>query len=446
MKRRVYLTAGVLGMIATLPGQTVGISVFADALIDSLALTRVQMSFAYLLGTIASAFLLTPAGRVYDRYGSRAVGTVAAVGLGVSLLVLTQAPEVSAALGSSFLPPAAGALVVMSIGFFLIRFLGQGMLNLVGRTMIMKWYDDRRGAANAVISIAIPLSFSYAPRLLDGMIGAFGWQETWGIMGLVLIFAIGSLALITFRDPQQKSGDDAPDLATEDSSTPIPAFLVPVGRLLSRLGIRRTREPARPYRQYTLSDAAKTPAFWVFNAVVTVSSMLITGFVFHIVAVLAESGLTRSEALAVLLPAAVVSVTIQPLASVASDFMRLKYFAVVHGVSLAVFLGSLIVLPVSFLGYPFLIAAKGIAMAMFGINHIVVWPRFYGTTHLGAVSGFNTACMVAGSALGPYAFSLIHSATGSFRAMAIVSAPVCLLIGIAGAWANNPNRQSAAFN
>jgi len=49
----------------------------------------------------------------------------------------------------------------------------------------------------------------------------------------------------------------------------------------------------------------------------------------------------------------------------------------------------------------------GIAMATMEVNQAVVWPRCYGLTHhLGTIAGFAAACMVAESALGPYAFSL----------------------------------------
>lgn len=437
-----FLIAGLVGMMASFPGQTVGVSAFTDALIESLSLTRVHMSLAYLIGTISSALLLTPAGRLYDRLGSRVVGSAAAVGLGLSLLALTRAPQLSRLLASGPVGPAVSALVVMSAGFFLIRFWGQGMMTLVGRTMIMKWFDDKRGAANAVLSIGIPLSFAYAPQLLDTLINQRGWQGTWFLLGLILVFGIGTVALLTFRDPPYGRGaHEGPDIEPDDGPSPAPTVLLPAARVLRRLGLRRTSEPMRPSRQYTLREALRSWPFWIFNGVITLSSMLITGFTFHVVGVMAEAGIGRSAALAVLFPAALVSVSIQPLGSVASDYMRLKYFAIVHGLSLAVFLLSLLVLRASAtMGYPLLVASKGIAMAMFGINHVVVWPRFYGTRNLGAISGFNTACMVAGSAVGPYVYSLFEATTGSFAPIAWFFAPIAVLFGVAAFFADNPNR------
>ncbi|MFP4704359.1 MAG: hypothetical protein ACLFMV_06085, partial [Spirochaetaceae bacterium] len=69
-KRIIFLIAGLVGMMASFPGQTVGVSAFTDELIRSLSLSRVHMSLAYLIGTISSAALLTPAGKLYDRRGA----------------------------------------------------------------------------------------------------------------------------------------------------------------------------------------------------------------------------------------------------------------------------------------------------------------------------------------------------------------------------------------
>ena len=60
-----------LGFLMSIPGQTMGMAVFADAFIDATGLSRTQLSTAYLLGTLGSAALLTRAGRWYDRFGAR---------------------------------------------------------------------------------------------------------------------------------------------------------------------------------------------------------------------------------------------------------------------------------------------------------------------------------------------------------------------------------------
>ena len=54
----VILAASTVGILASIPGQTMGVSVFTDHLIAALRISRVQLSTAYMFGTVASSFML----------------------------------------------------------------------------------------------------------------------------------------------------------------------------------------------------------------------------------------------------------------------------------------------------------------------------------------------------------------------------------------------------
>ena len=73
----VILVAGTIGIVASIPGQTAGVSVFTDHLTESTGMTRLQLSIAYLIGTGAGGFLLPRGGRAIDRRGSRVVALAA---------------------------------------------------------------------------------------------------------------------------------------------------------------------------------------------------------------------------------------------------------------------------------------------------------------------------------------------------------------------------------
>jgi OFA family oxalate/formate antiporter-like MFS transporter len=81
----VVLVAGTIGAIASVPGQTAGVSVFTDDLISTTGLTRLQIAIAYLVGTGTSGLLLGAGGRAIDRYGSRVVALGATLGLAMTL-------------------------------------------------------------------------------------------------------------------------------------------------------------------------------------------------------------------------------------------------------------------------------------------------------------------------------------------------------------------------
>jgi|GEM_PF-4243018 len=56
------LMAGAMGLLMSVPGQAIGVSVFTDPLLEALGLTPSQLSTAYMFGAIGSACLLPWAG------------------------------------------------------------------------------------------------------------------------------------------------------------------------------------------------------------------------------------------------------------------------------------------------------------------------------------------------------------------------------------------------
>ena len=69
--RVVVLGISTLGMAATLPGQTAGVSLFIDAFIEDLGLSRSLVSWFYTVATVLSSLGLPLVGRLVDRYGPR---------------------------------------------------------------------------------------------------------------------------------------------------------------------------------------------------------------------------------------------------------------------------------------------------------------------------------------------------------------------------------------
>ena len=109
----------------SIPGQTMGMAVFADAFIDATGLTRTQLSTAYLVGTLGSAFLLTRAGRWYDRVGARMMLVASSVLLGLTVLFLAGVDILANALAQFFgIAVSLLSLPLMVVGYFGVRFAG----------------------------------------------------------------------------------------------------------------------------------------------------------------------------------------------------------------------------------------------------------------------------------------------------------------------------------
>lgn len=153
----VVLVCGALGVLASAPGQTVGVAVFTDYLIEAHHLSRNWLSFAYFAGTIGSALVITRAGRWYDRWGGRWVSAASAALLAVVLLGMSFSVPIATSL-ASVLPDSyrhQASFIVLMLGFFAMRFFGQGMLTLSSRNMVLEWFEQRRGMALAFIGTSI---------------------------------------------------------------------------------------------------------------------------------------------------------------------------------------------------------------------------------------------------------------------------------------------------
>jgi hypothetical protein len=133
----------------------------------------------------------------------------------------------------------------------------------------------------------------------------------------------------------------------------------------------------------------------------------------------------------------VISVSLALVAGSASDRMNLKYLLMAMQVGLLVSLAGLAALdrPGALV---LVIAGNGLAMGLWQVLGAVTWPRFYGLAHLGAISGFAMAATVLGSALGPYLFSRVLTATGAYAPACLICAVVVVAVGFYSPWCNNP--------
>lgn len=439
----VILALGAITTMMTLPGQTMGFSVFTDFLIEALGVSRLSLSLAYLVGTISSAFVLTPAGKLYDKAGPRLIGTLTAALLGLTLFYLSRVDVVAGAVADSgVLPLSVAAFVSIVFGFFAARFLGQGVLSLVARNIVMTWFERRRGMANAILGATISFGFSAAPRLLNALIEAGGWRQAWRSMGWVIGIGFPILFFLIARDSPSACGMH-PDGALQDD--PVTRSAAPKGpaRLVRRLIPARIRVKfstplsANPEHPRALREAMRTYSFWVFIAALTLFSFYVTGLTFHVVSIFGEAGMDRTRAVSIFLLASVIAVILGFTASWLSDFAKMKYFLMAQLIGLSLSATALALLRPGAV-VVLMIVGNGINAGLFGLLSSVTWPRFYGVRHLGEISGFAMGWMVAGSAIGPYAFSLSLDLLGSFRPVGWVALSVAAVLFILGTRADRP--------
>jgi OFA family oxalate/formate antiporter-like MFS transporter len=414
----VILVVATLGVLVSAPGQTMGVSTFTDYLLESIGITRDQLSMAYMFGTIGSSFILTYAGKLYDKYGARWVGMVTSLILAAVLVLLSQSDRIIRALVSDSTSGfyTGMAIAILILFFFMLRFSGQGVLTMVSRNMLMKWFVAKRGLVNGISSVFVSLGFSMAPLTFDMLIQGTSWRYAWLLMALFIGVFFTIFIFLFFRDNPEDL-NLLPDNENIDHS--------------------KDKVQVKAFKQFDLKEAQGTITFWLFAIPLSLYALYVTGFTLHLVSIFEQAGLSREQALAIFIPVAVASVSIALVGGWISDRIKLKYllYLMLFGEFVALFsLGNMN----DGLYYYGFIVGNGIVSGVFNVLMAVTWPRFYGRKNLGKITGFVMALIVFGSALGPFLFSVSFSKFGSYSFAVFGLAIIVVIIAGLSFKANNP--------
>ena len=381
----IVLVVGSIGVLASVPGQTAGVSVFTDHLTEATGLSRLQLSIAYLIGTGSSGLLLSRGGRAIDRHGSRKVALGAVLGLAATLVGLSMVGPM----------PTAVGIAVMSLGFGCLRFTGQGLLTLTSRTMISQWFEKRRGVVTSSSNAVMSFAFASSPALLLALIEIDGFRTAWRILAVVLVAVVGTVVVLFFRDSPESSG------------------------LIIDGGIAEPLEDAPPTivgtdNDRTRAEAVRDLSFWAVTIPVMAMAATSTALTFHILDFGAELGISDDRMVSIFVPIAFVSVPVALLGGWLIDTIP-----AVRVAALMSFAQIVMYIAVSMLDRPVAavigIAAWGISAGCYAPLTSAAIPRLFGRRHLGSIAGLQMSCMVVGSAVGPALFALVQSITDSYR-------------------------------
>jgi MFS family permease len=383
------LLAGSLGMLMTIPGQTVGVSVFLDKIILDLDISRSLVSFLYLLGTVSGSFFLPGVGRFIDRCGPRKAVIIIA-----SLF----------ALACVYMGLVAN-IIMLALGFIAIRSLGQGALALVSLNVINLWFVRRRGFALSISGIGLALGIGVFPLIIESLINQIGWRLAYASLGGVVALTILPLGALLYRDQPERYG------------------LQPDGPL------KATQTPPLNEVNYTLPAARRTLTFWIFTAGSICVATFITGLIFHHYSIMASSGIERSIAAMVFVPFGVVTALANLVTGLLLDRISPRFLMA----AMLLLLCSALFLAVRVTTAEGMLLYGGLLGLMEGMNGVLksgVYAYYFGRSHLGSITGFATTLAVIGTATGPVSFALGFDHFGSYGPVLALTALPPFLVAV----------------
>jgi MFS family permease len=423
----INLVVAALAMVCTLPGRTHGLGLVTEPLLKDLSVDRVTYAQINLWATLIGAAFCLPAGRLIDRYGARVVLVCVSVGLGLAVLGLSALSQPGATRAAEVLAGwrlDIGAATLLTSALFvtitLTRGFGQSALSVVSLSIVGKWFSRRLGLAMGVYSLLMGFGFAGAFRGVGWLLShplVSGWRPVWDGMGWFLLVGLTLLGLLVRPTPEQYG------LVVD--GVPAPAGL-----------------PAEKPSGFTLGQALRTPAFWVFALAASFYSLASSGISLFNQAILEEIGFDRLAYYKLL--------TLTTLVGLATNFLggwlagRFP-IGLVLGAAMTVMALSLFALP-SLNTYPQLVlygvswgAAGGVVTVVF----FTFWGHAFGRLHLGNIQALAQILTVLASALGPLLLAECRQRALSYMPAFYGLAPVAAILGLAAWWVPIPKASEA---
>jgi MFS family permease len=388
---------GLASLVGALsgPGQSIGVSVFREAMALDLDTSDTAVSTAYMVGTLGASMALPRLGRWIDDVGVRRAMTIVAVAFGGVLAHMSLIRHVA----------------WLAVGFLGIRMLGQGALSLAARVSVIHWFERRRGVALGVSMTLTAAGMAVVPLVLSLGVSAWGWRITWMAAAGVVLVSVLAIARFGMVDRPSDLGQ------------------VPDGGVEAPVGGPDDGGPAP-----SKVDVLRSPAFWMLAAVASANSLLITGMVFHQTNVLGELGYSDARAAAMFLPQAIGAIAGGLAFGWASD--RRARFLLPAAIALLLaatcLLGGMGTTTTSVFAYSI---GLGICTGGGAAVNGALLPALFGLRNIGSVSGLLHVVSVVNSALGALAFSLGADLFGSYRdALTVFAVWPAALVVVATIW------------
>lgn len=421
----VMLPIAMATLIASSPGQTFGVSIFNEAIRESLALSHGQLAAAYMLGTLLGALPIAFIGRQMDRYGLR--NTLLAI---ITLFSL-----------ACFLTAAAREWWSLLLAFALLRMLGPGALALLSSNTLPFWFDRRLGLVEGLRNVGMAVAMASIPAFNLWLVTQWGWRTSYLIMGAGLWLVLFPLVARFFRNHPE-------DLGQRIDGTH------PHGRRAAADGTRSRRSETHrsgshgsaPVGQgpglaaagghasllwgLTLGETLRTKEFWIVASGTASMGLVHTALFFCMVPIYAERGLGPVDAAATLTVFAVSLAAMQFVGGALADRMPAHRLLAFGMACLSAAVATLYVA-----SSPWQAHASGVILGLgqgifFGVSQ-PLWARYFGRNHIGKIRGalmtFNVAC----SSLGPLIAGLTRDWQGNFSLalliFVVLPLPIALL-------------------
>ena len=356
-------------------GQSFFLGLFNAPIRNELGITHGQFGNIYATATIFSSLLLIWVGKKIDEY------QIIYYSFFVILLLFFSS------LFFSFI----NSIIFLSIGIFLMRFSGQGLMSHTSTTTISRFFEKSRGKALSTIWFGLSSAEFILPVLVTYLFVIYSWRSVWlGIATIVIIF----LPFVVLNTIKQIKLD-----SREKDLDPKKNF---------KIKSWRRREVIKDYRFYIVSlNMLAMP--WIATGVFVYQSFISDSKMWNIY--------TIPKAFMVYSLASIITLFFSgflvdkftsrkliPIMNIPLLISMFVLFYYQHEISAFIFLGLV-----------------GISNGLANVLGSSTWAEIYGVKFIGSIKALTTAFMVFSTAFGTAVFGLMIDNGFSIENIAFVS-------------------------
>ncbi len=256
------LPIAVIATAVTGVGQTYGISVFNPSLLESLGISLSALSGAYMAGTLLASLPQSFIGSLMDRFGIRWTMFGIVVLLGGACLTFAR----------------VNSLFTLFLGFFTLRLLGQGALSLLAGNIPAMWFREKLGTATGIVNGGFSISMAIIPAFFLAMVNRIGWRASYTRLGFLVWLIMLPILLLLFKNNPGDVGQEIDGIKGGEDKGP--------------------EAGSNTEYSFTVSEARKTPAYWIMLLNAVLMGMIVTAVFFNLLSIFASLGISQEVAAA----------------------------------------------------------------------------------------------------------------------------------------------------
>ncbi len=356
-------------------GQSFFLGLFNAPIRNELGISHGQFGNIYATATIISSLLLIWVGKKIDEY------QIIYYSFFVILLLFFSS------LFFSFI----NSIIFLSIGIFLMRFSGQGLMSHTSTTTISRFFERSRGKALSTIWFGLSSAEFILPILVTYLFVIYSWRSVWQGIAIIIIIFLPFVVLNTIKkiklDSREKDLDP---------------------KKILKIKSWKRKEVIKDYRFYIVSlNMLAMP--WIATGVFVYQSFISDSKMWNIY--------TIPKAFMVYSLASIITLFFSgflvdkftsrkliPIMNIPLLISMFVLFYYQHEISAFIFLGLV-----------------GISNGLANVLGSSTWAEIYGVKFIGSIKALTTAFMVFSTAFGTAVFGLMIDNGFSIENIAFVS-------------------------